>query len=35
MIDDTLEYGDDFSTPFARLWTKNKTKKVDREGRSL
>jgi len=24
MIDDTVEYGNDFTTPFARLWTKNK-----------
>lgn len=23
-MDDTLEYGDHFITPFARLWTKNK-----------
>lgn len=23
-LDDTVEYGDSFKTPFARLWTKNK-----------
>lgn len=23
-LDDTVEYGDSFTTPFARLWTKNK-----------
>jgi len=34
-IDDTIQYDEYYTTPFARLWTKNKNKKVDRESKTL
>lgn len=35
MIDDTLSYNNNFTTPFARLWSHNSHPKIDKDTRHL